>query len=260
MALQHQQDVVLRNNGTPAQSLIHLTQIAWAWRHARKRIRGFHWWCTVFLPPIVPLFFVIVLLAAGILSSSIVDSTNIPILLEGDKCGLWKVPTADMIADITNGFTVENGKYLRRTLDFSRLYSRKCYDTADERTSPLCQSFARRSIPFTTTKDAPCPFNSSTCRFQSANLRLDTGEIDSNEFLGINSRTHNIKFRRTMTCAPIKPKLFTRQINYTLSGPRGDQPAYIIHWLYGQFLLMDTDATAYANSLQSTNLNYYTSE
>ncbi|KAF2120677.1 hypothetical protein BDV96DRAFT_272103 [Lophiotrema nucula] len=263
LVLQYQQDIALRNNGPPAQTLLYFTRIAWAWRHTRKQIRGFRYFRIAVVPLTLPFLFVALLVAAGILSSSIIDSTNVSILLRGDKCGLWQIPTMDMLNDPTNTFTVENGKYLRRTGDFGRTYARKCYNNTDAHQSPSCQSFAKASIPFTTTLTETCPFNSTTCQLPDSNARLDTGQIDSNALFGINSKTDNINFRRVMTCAPIKPDMFTRRLNYTLIGtttagkPRNESQ-YIIHWLYGPFLLMDTDATAYANSLQATQITDYT--
>ncbi|KAF2266955.1 hypothetical protein CC78DRAFT_566402 [Lojkania enalia] len=261
LALQYQQDAALRNNASPQQSLLYFIQIAWAWKHIRKQESGARWWRIAFLPPVIPLMFVILLIAAGILSSWIVDTSNVPVLLRGDKCGLWQVPSEDMARNMQEQFMVENGKYLRRRSESSRIYTRDCYNNTNARWTPSCQVFTQASIPFTTSSNVPCPFNSTTCALPNANLMLDTGALDTNDILGINSKKDSIKFRRTMTCAPIKPDLFTERLNYTMTEPDGtNHTEYIMHWLYGPFLLLDTNATAVANSIQSTQLNYYTSD
>ncbi|KAF2728729.1 hypothetical protein EJ04DRAFT_516392 [Polyplosphaeria fusca] len=259
-ALQYQQDMALRNNGTPAQSLIYLTRIAWAWRHVRTHVRGSRYFRIAILPPLVPLIFVILLVASGILSSALVDSSNIDILLTGSKCGIWQTPTEELMVDPSGSFPVEMGSYIRRIGEFSHTYTRTCYNKTRAELGPSCQMFAKPNLDYSTTLDQKCPFNETTCQLKDTNAKLDTGLIDTNALLGVNSKKANIQFRKLTTCAPIKPDIFTETSNYTLTGPTGIKHPYIVHWLFGQYLLLDSNATSYANSLQSDAYNYYTTD
>src|SRR5690349_19127237 len=101
----------------------------------------------------------------------------------------------------------------------SYVYARNCYNqSADAQSLPVCQSFTQSNISYTTTLDAGCPFNESTCQSKSANLLFDTGLLDSNTVLGVNTRVDNIQVRKQVTCAPILPYAFSDSFNYS-AGP-----------------------------------------
>lgn len=84
-ALRLQQDMSIRNNGSPGQTLWSLTRIAWAWRHVKgiereKRSK----WRVSGVPILMPLMFLVLLTATGILSSNIMETNQVDILLRGD--------------------------------------------------------------------------------------------------------------------------------------------------------------------------------
>ena len=84
-ALRLQQDMSIRNNGSPGQTLWSLTRIAWAWRHVKgvereKRSK----WRVGGVPILVPLLFLVLLTGTGILSSNIMETSQVDILLRGD--------------------------------------------------------------------------------------------------------------------------------------------------------------------------------
>lgn len=60
------------------------------------------------------------------------------------------------------------------------------------------------------------------CRSDNANIRLDTGYLDSNDHLGINApQDERILFRAVVTCAPLSTEGFAKNSttaagNYTM--------------------------------------------
>ncbi|KAF2183637.1 hypothetical protein K469DRAFT_667831 [Zopfia rhizophila CBS 207.26] len=229
--LQYQQDVSLRNNASPGQTLWYLLQIAWSWRHARGQPGG--WWRVAAFPAIIPLLFQGIIFATGILSSTIVETSDVEVLLRGDHCGIWKVPSQDTIDAYESQFMVENQRYMRRVNEFSRIYARGCYNKTDVHVSPSCQAFTQESIPYSSLLNASCPFDPITCVSPSANLRMDTGKVDTNDIFGLNSRIHNIELRKVTSCAPMKPDLYTTRRNLTSQGA-DNETDFEIMWNWGK--------------------------
>lgn len=227
-ALQYQQDASLRNNGSPGQTLWHFLQIAWTWRHTRRHRRG--WWWLAAVPILIPLLFQCLLTATGILSSVIVETSDVEILLRGDKCGIWQTPSQEMILAADNEFMVENQRWMGGVTEFSRIYARTCYNNSATADSPTCQAFTQTSIPYSSRTNASCPFDTITCSSPNGNLQMDTGELDTNKVLGINTGKDNVMFRKVTTCAHLKPDLYTRTINET--GPNGES-GYHVYWDWG---------------------------
>lgn len=71
---------------------------------------------------------------------------------------------------------------------------------------------------------AACPFqNSSICRSNTSNIRLDTGYIDLNRDLGVNARPdNNILFRAVLECAPLETEGYVEPVE----GPRDNFTTY----------------------------------
>lgn len=233
-ALQYQQDVSLRNNVSTFQSLFYLLQIAWAWRkHYPARWKS-SWWRVAVIPTVIPLSFLFLLVTSGLLSSYIVETSDVNILLRGDNCGLWKIPSLSDLQTFDNSFIIENQRYMQKLNEFSRIYARTCYNRTSSYHSPVCQTFAQPFLPYSTARDVECPFNSTTCILPSTNLRMDTGELGTNTLLGINSATHDVKFRQVVTCAPLKPDLYTWTRNFTVIGPGSRETTYVeVQWEWG---------------------------
>ena len=202
--LEHQQDIALRNNASPAQASWYFVQIAWSWRGHTKR-----WWISAVLPTAVPLLIAILILTTGILSSSIVRTTEVDVLLRGTNCGNWRLATAED-ATITSEYMMENNRYLRSLAEFSKQYGRTCYNKSMDMEAESCKAFTKPSIPYSTNLDAACPFDKTVCTYpDTGNFKLDTGLIDTNKLLGINTRKDNLEFRKATVCALIKPRIFT---------------------------------------------------
>lgn len=77
-AFQHQQDLSLRNNESPLQTLWHFMQIAWAWRSRTDRRTS---WNLAVLLILLPSVLTAVAIIAAILSSQIVNSKDDNVLV-----------------------------------------------------------------------------------------------------------------------------------------------------------------------------------
>jgi hypothetical protein len=251
--LQYQQDVSLRNNGSPGQSIWYFLEIAWAWRSTRKESHG--WWRLVVLPIFIPVLFQCIITATGILSSIIVDTSDVEILLRGDRCGVWQTPNQETILATDNQFMIENHRYVGAVREFSRIYARACYNKTASSTSSSCQSFTQRSIPYTTYLNESCPFDPITCIYSNQNLRMDTNEFDTNKVLGINTGKDNIHFRKVTSCAPLKPEIYTTRVNET--GPNGES-GYHMYWDWGTATWVDKDYIAHAQNTSTVDSGRYT--
>ncbi|KAK3216799.1 hypothetical protein GRF29_1g994803 [Pseudopithomyces chartarum] len=250
-ALRLQQDMSIRNNGSPGQTLWSLMRIAWAWRHVKgvereKRSR----WRVGGVPILVPLLFLVLLTATGILSSNIMETSQVDILLRGDECGIWEVPDADTVKAADNTFMIENAKYIGGVNEFARIYSRACYNTSSDTSSPMCEAFTKKAIPYDSHQNVSCPFDSQACIYKNENLQMDTGNIDTNTVLGMNTNKDNVHFRKVTTCAPLEPEIWTTRQNTT--GPSGEEE-YRMLWNWGTIPWYNN--TDYVAEAESDNTN-----
>jgi len=257
-ALQYQQDVSLRNNASPSQSFSYLIQIAWSWRQHHRTGWNSKWWNIAILPTTMPLLFLVLLITAGILSAYIVQNSDVTILINGDNCGIWQVPTRESLSAHHNNFIVESARYIRKTHEFSRQYADSCYNKTDASRSSACQKFTQPSLPYTSTLDADCPFNITTCVYSNANLRMDTAQLDSNNVFGVNYKTNNIRFREVVTCAPLKPDMYLRRRNFTLDLHGQKIPHYKISWAWGDLTELPIDTVETVSTIEANELSYYT--
>jgi hypothetical protein len=117
----------------------------------------------------------------------------------------------------------------------------------------MCEAFTTKAIPYTSRMDTPCPFDNQTCIHGSQNLQMDTGKMDTNDVLGINTRKDNVHFRKVTTCAPLQPELWTTRVNTT--GPMGEDE-YRIKWNWGTIpWYNNTDYIAEADSDNTNRLS-----
>lgn len=90
----------------------------------------------------------------------------------------------------------------RYTVTKAASYVKSCYNDAAR--SSDCNHFVRRNLMLQGSVDlkARCPFGNNSCITPA--VRLDTGLLNSNDDLGLNSPSHDsLSFRRVTTCAPI---------------------------------------------------------
>ncbi|KAI4859164.1 hypothetical protein F4820DRAFT_467279 [Hypoxylon rubiginosum] len=191
-----QQQVVLKNSLSPGSTAHRLLQIWWANRSHPSTSRD-SW-------PLV-LFAVLCgigCLTAGLYSNKIVDmSPGVEVLLNSPSCGFIDRSNVS----IPNNLSMAVMQYYLDSLAAATAYSRKCYNTTSTQD---CGPFTEPMIDWATSWDVECPFNDSMCLGPA--MQLDTGEINSNKVLGLNSEPKDqINLRKVTTCAPIIQDGFT---------------------------------------------------
>lgn len=91
------------------------------------------------------------------------------------------------------------------------LYASSCYNS---KTAVDCEKFVQSSLPYTSDRNASCPFASELCKMSYGNLLLDTGDLDSVKHLGLN-RGPRFTLRYRTHCAPLVTKGYTKVLPQT---------------------------------------------
>lgn len=148
--------------------------------------------------------------------SSRVATTSDEVLVRSPSCGIWAIA-----GDMSNAFIEEThfNVHHRINADLSKAYVRDCL--SGYHTSPECNVYKRREIPYLTRNNVSCPFNSSTMCLGSSNnaLRLDSTLLDSNDDLGINSEQKDrIQYRKVTTCSPVLMHGYTKSGTNSYNG------------------------------------------
>lgn len=207
-ALYHQQQAILRNSNSVDSGLVTVLQLAWAWRkHTRRAF--FRVWPVI----ATATFFAAAFTIAGGFSSSISTGISNDVLLDGSNCAFVNNENSDH--ESQSILT----PYIARQANAAANYAQQCYGT---NTSGMfnCGTFVKPRIPSSVDNQTACPFARGLCQ-SDANLRLDTGYIDSHEHLGLNAPfEERVIFRTVLQCAPLETEGYTSNIsisgkNYT---------------------------------------------
>ncbi|KAI1416659.1 hypothetical protein F5Y13DRAFT_205494 [Hypoxylon sp. FL1857] len=192
-AIHHQRQITLRNSATAESGLWSFVCILYAWRRApmRKLLR--------ILPPI--LFAVSSLVAftvAGGYSASISSAMGNEVIIRSPHCGILAeiaLPAGPQM--LLSGYTAEN-------LNNAANYAQQCYNTNSPGTLD-CDKFESERLPTQVDYNATCPFKGQICRNATSNIHLDTGYVDSNKHLGLNTpEGQRFSWRYVLQCAPLK--------------------------------------------------------
>ncbi|PSN75050.1 hypothetical protein BS50DRAFT_671310 [Corynespora cassiicola Philippines] len=82
-------------------------------------------------------------------------------------------------------------------------YARDCYTDAKYQTE-RCKTFVKHQLARYIDRNASYPSDSSLCKADTGNIRIDTGLLDSHWDLGINAPPPGrIRFRHVLHCAPL---------------------------------------------------------
>ncbi|KAK1760049.1 hypothetical protein QBC47DRAFT_333883 [Echria macrotheca] len=202
-ALYHQQQVILRNNGSAFNTMWMFGRLMWRWRGKANRnlIRGLE----LALPSAVS---VAAIAAAAFLSSQFLNPTDFVLTKTNLTCG-W-LADAEFFVDVVHTDQIENQKsdalYVSAvaTAGKSLEYTAACYESQSNEYSSLCSSYVVRSLPSTVNKSAPCPLGESRQICSGPAVRIDSGIIRASTHLGINvPPDHDIGIRKVTTCAPV---------------------------------------------------------
>lgn len=209
-ALHHQRQAILRNSGSATSDLWTLVLLVWSWRGTAARL----------LARTMPLigtaiFCAVAFTVAGGFSSQISTGISNEALLDGSNCGITTV--GDNLSTITSDVTAY---YVASQTLNANNYAQQCYSANTSHTFD-CTSFVNPRLPSTVDYNAPCPFGQGYCRSKNANIRLDTGYIDTNKHLGINAPAdERFLFRSIFECAPLETRGHSENVtlldgNYT---------------------------------------------
>lgn len=218
-ALYHQRQAILRNSANSQSGFVTLLNTCWAWR--RTTIASF--WR--FLPAI--LFAIITFIGftiAGIFSSAVATSMGQEVLLKSSNCGYWDFDPEDM-EQFTSWYP-----YMSKSVSSSFSYAQRCYR---KDVNPRdCAIFIQPRLRWKTDRNTTCPFpDKNICLSDFGNLRLDSGYIDSDHQLGINSSPEmRFLIRSVIDCAPLRTRGYTK--NTTLVNQEAE--ATITEYFYGK--------------------------
>ncbi|KAI8626227.1 hypothetical protein F5Y19DRAFT_488512 [Xylariaceae sp. FL1651] len=221
-AIVRQQQAIIRAGLTPTSTSIRLIKLYWTYRSTPAAWRESWIWI------MVSVLCAVSSAASGVFSSQIIDSSaNINVLLNSPNCGFFMPDGADVLK-IDDPKLVAQRKVLLDTLNLAIAYSRRCYNATSD--NSLCKTFSSATIPWNTGWEAKCPFG-NMC--MGSAMRLDTGLINSNSIMGLNSPIiDQVELRKITTCAPIVQKGYTA-LESTIPSDGllpGDQ---LVTYLYG---------------------------
>ncbi|KAG6359856.1 hypothetical protein INS49_010909 [Diaporthe citri] len=208
-AVHHQRQAILRNSASAPSGLWIILQLIWTWRRVADRL----------LARAMPVILTAVICAAaftvaGGFSSQLSTGISKEVLLDGSRCGI--INAGDDAPGNAVLFHDSNG------LSNAANYAQQCYSVNISRAFD-CTTFVQPTLPSIIDRNAPCPFDRGICRSNTSNIHLDTGHIDSSQFLGINApRSERVLFRSTLTCAP----LVTENYSDNITLPSGNFTRY----------------------------------
>lgn len=198
-----QQQVIYRNPSSPLGTLSQLFKVGWAWRAqknglnsaTRSKRRSFY----LSLPPLLVF---VAFTAAGIFVGEITSPTY-----KGNNVKVRPIRCGMVVYNITTttGFRAARLKTVDDTLA-ARAYATNCYGKPSSLVT--CSLYPKISLPYDVTS-VDCPFGNDPAGQQlcipSQALSADTGLLDSNDYLGINTAKKNrVLFRKSATCSPIR--------------------------------------------------------
>ncbi|KAI1760961.1 hypothetical protein GGR53DRAFT_469785 [Hypoxylon sp. FL1150] len=208
-AIHHQRQVVLRNSSAPEAGLLSFLRLLWAWRHARTKS-----FFLVALLAFLALFSLAGFTVAGGFSSSISTAAGDEVLLRGDNCGIV-APLVDL-GTSTIEDAQANTRVTSEEVNDALSYATQCYGNSSQQGDMECNKFIVGQIATVVDDKAGCPFDDSICRSTGANIQLDSGYMDSNDHLGLNTpEDERFALRYVMQCAPLKTEGYTSTVDFS---------------------------------------------
>ncbi|KAK0124638.1 hypothetical protein ONS95_009585 [Cadophora gregata] len=189
-----QQQTTLRNHGSPLATVWQLVKISWAWRS--QSVGSFKKSIGLVMLGLVYLM----MFGAASLFSSRVATASDEVLVRSPNCGIW-ILSPDMSSDFDQA--TDFNVHQRVNADLSKSYVRDCL--SGYQSSPECNIFKQRAIPYLSMNNATCPFSPEMC-LGSPNtaLSFDSTLLDSNHDFGINSLPKDrVSYRKVATCSPV---------------------------------------------------------
>ncbi|GAW18725.1 hypothetical protein ANO14919_082060 [Xylariales sp. No.14919] len=204
----HQRQAILRNSYSAESGVQLLLQLIWTTRSSRSRFY-------LILLVLVASICIAAFTVAGGLSSQISTAVGTEVLINSQNCGCLDGRKLGNVSGQADLGLVLDGDVAEK-VDAAATYAQQCYANSTAGTLD-CGRYNSRALKSIIQNDAPCPFKEELCRSSSANLRIDSGFIDSHEDLGLNARIEDrILIRYVLHCAPINTQNYTSQINTSI--------------------------------------------
>lgn len=199
----HQCQAILRNSTSPEDGAQLLSHLLLANRRSKNIFRSRPAFSAIMAIVCVGGF-----TAAGGYSSLILTSAGNEVLLKPINCLRLGSQSPDVINSTSAYLAISSS--IAQKISSAESYAPKCHSTSN--TDPDCGRFVVQKLATQVDKAATCPFQSRMCRTQTANLRIDTGYINSHIDLGLNSPAgQRIWWRNIFHCAPLITDGFTIQ-------------------------------------------------
>ncbi|KAH8585616.1 hypothetical protein B0O99DRAFT_696297 [Bisporella sp. PMI_857] len=206
----HQRQAILRNTSLGHNAALDLLQTSFVWR---KRTKAVHHRVL----PVAGLAAVIsaASVVSGILSSRVLTNPTNEALISGKDCGVLPI----LAEDVTPYSIAPAVLYLsQKGIEFFA-YATQCYGKAGHLKSGSCGKFVASTLPYTSNRNASCPFAEELCKYNTGNLLLESGDLDSLNHLGLNIAPRFVLRYRTH-CAPLNTENFTHIITAQNSSKR----------------------------------------
>ncbi|ETN37646.1 uncharacterized protein HMPREF1541_07269 [Cyphellophora europaea CBS 101466] len=191
-----QQQVTLRNTIPPVAVIWDLLSTGW-----KSRASSYTSWTKNLFSATLVAFYLAATFAASLYSSAILDSSNVEVSISSSSCGMWK-SIYEVASNIEiDDFVVASGTALSNVISESINYQRACYHDTSGAAS-ACNTFTVPSVAPNVDKNAACPFSASICFANQESVKIDSGRLNSNHFLGINSLS-SLDLRKVTECSPL---------------------------------------------------------
>lgn len=237
--IHHQIQIILRNASSGWNIIIGLWKIAWARRGTSTPI------LLRALPLVaVSTMYLSALAVASLLSSRAIVGNN-EVLIRGTTCGWQGEYPATGDLQSPRDYATADALIVssRSSLQKSAAYVESCY--GNDTDSASCGSYVKDNVVSAIDFNAPCPFAVKLCAASA--ISIDSGLLDSDRHLGVNSHTkERVSFRKVTTCSPFSAQNYTVLTNLTLNGTVINLQAYafgpVNQELYGTLLSQYTFA------------------
>lgn len=204
-ALYHQHQAVLRNASDAQSSILLLANLLWVNMDKKRKI------VRPLLTTLVAILYTIAFTVAGGFSSQISTAVGTEVLIKSKNCGWNDAIPPDSIEYAFLLTTLEAGE-----ISNAANYAQQCY-SSDAAGILDCGRLSTKKIPTHINTQAGCPFHDDVCRDTNANLRIDSGYIDSHHHFGLNTPpSERILTRYVAHCAPMKTQGYSSHRNTTV--------------------------------------------
>ena len=209
-ALYHQTQAILRNSASGTSAFVDLSTLAWAWRTKKMNAP------TRILP--LALYSCIVLAAfgvAGVFSSRIASLTGDEVLIQSPN---MEIKIGDIMGNSSSNTTSTLiFPFLSKRLNVFKTHAQNCYTDAPRVAD--CSTFVKQNLSLSVERNATCPFAETMCKSKNGNIKIDTGLIDTQDALGVNTPPNDrVFFRNSLHCAPLITDGYAENLNYTTDG------------------------------------------